>query len=156
LRDARRAHDSDVRDSHEEQDKSGIRLPVDVHGVAGMCTLTRRVCGLPPRAAAVMTTSSMMLALPSPAAAVGADLPGPVEVGSVGAGQGVDQSELPEQRPAQSRLGSAGKVARRDLHGRGEGGQGVTKGRLGGACAGSSQTRLARPRRSRGCRRCGR
>ena len=46
----------------------------------------------------------------------------------------MDQSELPEQRPAQSRVGSAGNAAGRDLHGRGEGGQGVpdsAAGRLG-------------------------
>src|SRR5512133_21343 len=68
LRDARRAHDGEVRDSPGEQDKLGIRLPVGVHDVPGMCTLTRRCARLSAPATAVMSTSSAVLTVPTPAA----------------------------------------------------------------------------------------
>ncbi len=88
-----------------------------------------------------MNTSSMMLALPSPAAAVGTDLPGPVEVDqSARARAWISPSYPSSAQPSLAgSAGSAGKVARRDLHGRREGGQGVAE-----SAAGRLQRRLPR------------
>ena len=85
-----------------------------------------------------------MLALPSPAAAVGTDLPGPVEVDQSARARAwispsYPSSAQPSLAGSAGSAGSAGKVARRDLHGRREGGQGVAE-----SAAGRLQRRLPR------------